>query len=424
MENNYLIRRAQNTNDIKELKELFNKVFYPEKVGDLAEIFSDYLPEMELDNWFLAEEKQSSKIVAAFALIPWVWEIQDIKLKVAEMGIVATAENHQGKGLMKMLNKEFDNTLACEEFDLAVIQGIPGFYHKFGYNYAIPMENHINLDLNTIHDSFDSSSFEVRKAEITDIPFLMQEDENHKKSNLISVVRSHKQWEYILTHGGRTEYGCEILIFESINEKFYCRVLLEGFGKGLIISEVSGLISDEAVMFMFYLLKERVLRERKPFIRLNVDNDSHIGKYAISLGAEKSKSYAWQIKVPNKLGFLVKIKSVLQERVLRSDFVHFSDTLRLDFFTDAIDLLFENGTIVSIQEASESEVENTFCIPKDLFASLILGHRSWEQLQFARPDIAPIALYLNPDLKQSENKTGKLINILFPQEKSWINLQY
>ena len=133
MKNKYTIRRAESSSDGKRLQTLFAEVFYPEKVGVLAETMFHHLPRMEYKYWFIAEEKQTGSIVSAFALIPWTWEMEEIKLKVAEMGIVGTLKAHRGQGLMRILNKEFDKTLEEEKFDLAVIQGIPGFYHQFGY---------------------------------------------------------------------------------------------------------------------------------------------------------------------------------------------------------------------------------------------------------------------------------------------------
>jgi predicted acetyltransferase len=62
----------------------------------------------------------------SFILKRWEWEIEGVRLKVAEMGIVGTQEPHRGKGFMGMLAREFDRTLLDEGWDLAVIQGIPG----------------------------------------------------------------------------------------------------------------------------------------------------------------------------------------------------------------------------------------------------------------------------------------------------------
>ena len=104
----------------------------------------------------MAEDKKTRTIVSAFALIPWTWEMHGIHLKVAEMGIVGTLEDHRHRGLMRALNAEFDRTLGNERFDIAVIQGIPGFYHHFGYHYAVTMENHVNLPLYAIPERAES----------------------------------------------------------------------------------------------------------------------------------------------------------------------------------------------------------------------------------------------------------------------------
>jgi len=118
-----------------------------------------------------------------------------IRLKVAEMGLVGTHGEHRGRGLQKLLNREFDRTLEEEQFDLAVIQGIPGFYHKFGYHYAVAMENHIVLPLEKIPDAFHNSNYTFRLACQDDIPFLMKEDETYRSRYLVSSVRSESGLE-------------------------------------------------------------------------------------------------------------------------------------------------------------------------------------------------------------------------------------
>jgi len=137
MDNEYIVRHAESDDDGRKLKEFFSGIFHPENVGTLAETMFHHLPRMKKEYWFIAEEKKTSDIVSAFALIPWTWEMEGIRLRVAEMGIVGTRKDHRNKGIQTMLNRAFDNTLEEEEFDIAVIQGIPGFYHNFGYYYAV-----------------------------------------------------------------------------------------------------------------------------------------------------------------------------------------------------------------------------------------------------------------------------------------------
>jgi len=425
MENNYLIRRAHNQNDYKNIIELFDRVFYPEKVGELANVFMKSLPGSKYKYWFVAEEKETGKIVSSFMLIPWQWEIQAVKLKVAEMGLVGTDEKHRGKGLIRMLNQEYDTTLSKEGFDMAVIQGIPGFYHKFRYHYALPMENHLNVSLSNIKNEFDTNEFKVKLAELSDIPFLISEDEKYRKANFISSFRKNDDWEYILSNESKsTEYGSEILIFESQKEKFYCRILPNGFGKGFIVSELSESISKFAFENLLSYLKEEAKKAKKPFIRFNIEENSDCGKMLEDFEVMKSKSDAWQIKIPNKLIFLKKLKSILENRIKNSEFNKFSKILRLDFYKETIDLKFENGKIKEFLFCSENEPDFSFNIPEDLFTSLVLGYRNWVELQENRPDIGSMLLYLDPEENPMNDISGKLCDVLFPKEKSWIKLQY
>ncbi|MCP4579190.1 MAG: GNAT family N-acetyltransferase, partial [Deltaproteobacteria bacterium] len=171
----YLIRNAESIKDADGLHDLYSEVFYPEKVGELARTLFHSLPGMEKAYWFIAEEKKTCKIVSAFALLPWIWQMDGVSLKVAEMGLVATRETHRNKGLMKQLNRAFDRTLRKENFHMAIIQGIPGFYHHFGFYYAVDFENHIDFPFYAVPEIPDAG-YSIRLGTVEDIDFFMAED--------------------------------------------------------------------------------------------------------------------------------------------------------------------------------------------------------------------------------------------------------
>lgn len=424
MDKKYIIRRAELQEDSQKLKELFTEVFHPEPVGVLAEtIFNDF-PKMENKYWFIAQEKDSDTIIAAFALIPWAWEFQGLKLKIAEMGIVGTRENWRKKGIMRELNKEFDNTLKQDEFDFAVIQGIPGFYHKLGFYYSITFENHINVPLHIIPEKIENSSYRFSRAGLDDIPFMMEQDEIYRDFFSISVLRDEQTWKYLMTHSLKTEYGSEFWILENNDEKFCFRVPLNGFGKGLIVSEISEYISPDALEAVLVFCRQKAIEQNKPYIRLNLHNESTAGRAAISMGAEPGKPYAWQIKIHDRIKLLEKMSPVLEKRMENSCFKNFTGNLRLDFFQSGIDLKWEKSRLKSVSGADNEQCPNTFCINEDMFPALCLGHRTWQELQHNRPDIFPAYQYLRPDVFTASEKTGLLIDTLFPKLKSWVYEQY
>lgn len=414
MNNTYTLRRAESSRDGKKLQTLFSEVFHPEEVGILAETIFHHLPGMENKYWFIAEENKTGSIVSAFALIPWTWEMEGIQLKVAEMGIVGTLKEHRGQGLMRILNREFDKTLEEERFDLAVIQGIAGFYHQFGYSYAIPLENHINLPLHVIPEKQEQDVYTFRLAGEKDIPYLMKEDETYRTYFSFSSFRDEAHWKYLLTESLKTEYGSEYWIMEHKEnvETFYCRIPGHGFGTGLIVSEISENMTFGALSSLFPFCKQKAMERNKPYIRLNLHNDSIAGRMAISMGARQGTPYAWQIKFPDTIRFLTTIAPLLEQRIQASCFKHFSDTFRLDFFKTTVDLLWKDSVLESVK-TGEGESPHTFSINADLFPALCLGHRTWQELRYIRPDIFP-----------NSESSALLIETLFPSRTSWIHEQY
>ena len=429
MDSNYRMRRAESPDDAGKLRHHFDKIFLPEEVGEFAETVFSHLPGMKNEYWFIAAEEETGEIASAFALIPWTWEMAGTRLKVAEMGIVGTGEVHRNKGLMRLLYREFDATLAEEEFDLAAVQGIPGFYRRFGYYYSIPLEPHIDIPLHLVPYSTgggDGGSYDFRLAEEGDIPFLLGEDEGYRRSNFISVFRDEAHWKYLLTYSPRIGSGSQFWIMEGREreERCYFRISRQGFGAGLIVSEVSEGISDDALTSLFAFCKKMCAEQNKPYIRLNLAIESTAAKTAISFGASAGRPYAWQIKIPDKIKFLTKIAPVLEARLKEGSLVGFSGTLRLDLYREQIDLNWSEGKLESVTPGRGGECEKTFFIPEDLFIPLVLGHRTWRELHYTRPDIFPAMMYVGPGVDSASDKAVRLIDALFPAERSWVYEQY
>jgi len=423
---NYLIRRAINDSDDLQLKSLYAGVFLTEDVGGLAEILYHHYPGMKKEYWCIAEDPSSSAAVSALALIPWTWEMDGIRLKTAEMGMVGTHEEHRGRGLQKLLNREFDQILQEEQFDLAVIQGIPGFYHKFGYHYSVALENHINVPFQVIPDFGYNKSYSFRLAGKKDIPFLMREDKKYRNSYLLSSLRTEEHWEYIFSQGPKTDCASEFWIMQhkATQERHYFRIVFKGFGTGLIVSEVSEDMPEQAVIGALNFCRQKASELKKSYIRLNIHSKTGVAQKVFSMGVSDCKSYAWQIKIPDKIRFLAKLKPILEERISSSEFSNFTGKIRLNLYSECIDMHWSGGRLESVSESSNAECRYTLCISNDLFPALVLGHRSWEELQYIRPDTAPELLYLLPTKESLADRTGALAGALFPKAPSWIYWEY
>jgi predicted N-acetyltransferase YhbS len=410
----YKTRRAEGESDGKKLRDLFSEVFHPDEVGILAETIFHHLPAMKNEYWFIVEEKKTGTLVSAFALIPWKWELEGIELEVAEMGIVGTLEKHRGRGLMRDLNREFDKTLEEDGFDLVVIQGIPGFYDQFGFSYSIPLENHINVPFHGIPEKKEEDGYAFHLAGIKDIPLLMREDEAYRNRFSLSSIRDEAQWNYMLTESLKTEYGSEYWIFdhEKKGEAGYFRIPKQGFGTGLIVSEASENTTFDGLNSLLAFCKQKAEERDKPYIRLNLHNDSNVGKMAISMGSKPGTPYGWQVKFPDVARFLMKMKPVFEKRIQSSGFDRFSGAFVLDFYKSSVVLHWKEGVLEAVTSGRE-ESPHTLSINADLFPALCLGHRTWQEIRHCRPDIFP-----------NSKSSALLTDVLFPSTMSWIYEQY
>ena len=170
--------------------------------------------------------------------------------------------------------------------------------------------------------------------------------------------------------------------------------------------------------------KKRAQSETSRDNMLNLAVESTAAKTAISFGASVGRPYAWQIKIPDRGRFLGKIAPVLEARLKKSSLAGFTGTLRLDLYCEQIDLCWSEGRLESVTSGRGGECEKAFFIPEDLFAPLVLGHRTWRELQDIRPDLFPAMMYVGPGVDSASDKTVRLIDALFPAERSWVYEQY
>ena len=228
------------------------------------------------------------------------------------------------------------------------------------------------------------------KATDSDIPFLASQDKVFSSKFDISVSRTIEDWKYLLNHGNTTDYASEFWIISKTNsEKYSCRISLEGFGEGLIISEISENISFQAFQELLVHFRTLATKRNKPYLRFDISKDSKIYPWLLELGAESGITYGWQIKIPNKIEFLKKMKPELENRISNGSIQEFTGTFKLNFYKYSIDLIWENGKLSKIEQSNELEGEHTLNIPEDLFEQLILGFKSWKELQYLRPDLFP-----------------------------------
>jgi hypothetical protein len=295
---------------------------------------------------------------------------------------------------------------------LSQIQGIPYFYRQFEYEYALPLEGGLRLELRQIPVPPDTS-LTFRLTTQDDVPTLMRLYDEAVQNLAIHAARDEATWRYLLTHTDGTATECERWVIQDAGDQVvgYVGVPRYHFGQELTASEVSHLPFDAAVAVLDHLKKLAVERE-KPGLRLNLPASCSLMQLARSLDAHDLGTYAWQIHVPDMAALLQALAPVLERRILESVFAGLTRDLQLNLYRAGLLLRFEEGRLKEVADLRIAEGDVILRCPPLQFTSLVLGHRTWEELRSAYPDVS-----VPPDWRL-------LIDTLFPRVKSFLHTIY
>ncbi len=409
----YTISVVDEAEEIERVALLCAEVHDP-GVGTFARQLAFHHPDSGSMRWLVVKENESKATVSTLCLLPWTILYDGIELPAGEMGIVCTRKDRRRLGLLSALACRFDEILRAEGYLLSHIQGIPWFYRKFGYEYTLPLENKVLLELRHVTEA-GARPVVFRKAGEKDLAIL---DTFYKESIGaldLAAVRSKEEWSYLLGPSMNGDYAADTYMVESgARAVGYCRVPKKGFGEGLILGECSNLPED-CFPGLFIRLKEMAVKAKKPYIRVNLGPSHPAVAAAKDLGASECGAYAWQVRVPDPAAFLRAIAASLERRLNASAFAHYTGCLEIYLYRESVSLCFEDGIIAEITPDASDPQANGYLrvnMPPNLFAPLVLGQKSFPECAGFYPDL------------RAEPKAIRFFEVLFPPMKGFLHCPY
>ena len=404
----FTFQHLETEDDVEQNLELMRTVFRQEGVDNFVKKLITHHPTMMLEDFLVM--KHDGKIVASLNLIPVKWSIGGMPLKVAEMGCVATLAQYRHRGLQRRLINEFHKRAAEKEYDLCAIEGIPYFYRQFGYEYALPLDQETKISLNQIPDY--ESNLNIRPFTDEDIPKAMQLLGESQKKFYVHSIRDEKIWkmqqETRIASGDKFEgYALE----NNGEMMTYFRIRGKSETKELILREATETdqYTGEAILrFLKYTGKQRQLEN----LNSHTSYNDPLARQLVALGAvQRIPPYAWQIKIVDYAKIFQKMKPLFEKRLASSTYCHLTETLSFNFYRYIVQITVENGKIRDISKLDSSE-DRRILVNPEVFAQLLLGHRSREELEVVYPDF----------IIRSNQKN--LIDVLFPKLPSHIHPAY
>jgi predicted acetyltransferase len=399
--------KPESPEDYEAFYLMLDAAFPKEDVRGITRRFVENHPYMGNDNFFMV--KIRDEVAAGLLLLPQTWIIDEVKVKVAEMGCVGTRPEHRRKGLQRILNNEFDLHARENGYDLSVLAGIPYFYRQFDYQYAVDLDFSTEIDTEKIPVALTQlNRGEIKEDHISKMNDILLETQQRY---FVKSVRSSGVWKMqqdTSTYGGEPFDG-SILLNEndmvgyyrfSVNKKdstFYIREM--SITKNVPLAEVS------------FVLKKHAEEHGLKRIKTALPHIDPINQHLRKIGANVKKPYAWQIKPLDLFKLMQKMTPAFEKRIAESKFKGLTKELAFNFFKFAVKMVFVEGKIKKMEKYYGEDSRNLGFNPY-AFVQMLVGYKSWRELSESYPDF-----WVRDNLDD-------LVDVLFPKGSGYIHYTY
>ncbi|MHA1902790.1 MAG: hypothetical protein ACXADL_09675 [Candidatus Thorarchaeota archaeon] len=408
-----------------ELIKFNENIHRPEDAKFLKRIL-DNLPNFGRERNYYVRDLDKGIIVSSINSIPSTWDYDGVALRNLELGFVGTLESYRKKGFIRTLYSFFNKVLIDEEHDISSIQGIPYYYRQFptyqsGYDFILPLDRVTSLRVDRIPAIKSESTpsymdISIRSANDGDRKHLVNLYEELKGRLLISGRRSETLWK--IQERLRMEFSNQ---FESMvlerNGKIdgYFRVLVRGDKEnspyGVIVQVIeSSIRSFESVMRTLYFLREEAIKRGLYLLVVPGTRASNLCKVVLDFGGTMGTGWKHQIRIPNMVSFLNKIRPVIETRIIGTMFEGLSQEVVINAYRQSYNLNFVNGKIDRIEDIGiqdEGKGMEVRTPPHDL-VRLVLGEYDISELNKHNIDFIVRGTH------------RALIETLFPKRESYI----
>jgi predicted acetyltransferase len=361
-------------------------------------------PQKDEIYWIYIEENDSNKMVSSIILAPLEWDFDGTLIPICEMDLVGTLTEYRNRGLMGILNELYEVIMEQKGYKLSVIRGIPYYYRRFGYEFALNLDERIVLNKNQIQ-SKEMKKVSIRKATRQDLDFIKSIYNKQNEKFFITNVYNQNNFYHKFMNDDFDENFLSTYLIE-INGKltsfFSVGMSYDSVGYSLVVPEVNEECMLKIVQFVNTLNKE------KDQIVFQVNSDTKFSQYICSLGGKKNLGYGWQIRIPNIKKFLHAISPILEQRIERSSYKGLTQDVVISDYREIFTLIFKNGKIEDIEVKKGYPFPGS-CdvqIPNSSLIKLLLSDRTFEEIKYIVRDSI-----LKPE-------SEKLIKILFPKKPS------
>ncbi len=425
-----LALRWSRPDDVDRVCELYSQVFRQSESSPpgwttplwTRDMFSGRHPHIGPRDFAVVEDTRSGKIVAATCLLRYTCAYEGIPFGFGRPELVATQVEYRNRGLIRAIFELLHARSAARGDLVQGITGIEYYYRQFGYEYAAPLFDQQGFTVSfAAIPPLKAGAAEpaiLREATLDDVPLLRRlwQRATHGMGLTTEIEADFWRWAMAGVNPEALE-GWRIYRIERPSgtpvpgEMTESSPGVRGDAAGAVvlaplrwssIIAVKLLLLDDGVSLVQALpsvlrgiqaLAETVrpVREGTPpaaAIQFPWGGQALRNALADMPFAETPYPYAWYLRVADLPRFLRRIAPALEQRLAASAEAGYSGELTLDFYRGGLRLVFDRGTLTTIEDWRRPVWgEGNAGFPPLVFLQLLFGYRSLDDLRRAFTDV-------------------------------------
>lgn len=387
--------------DADALAEFNSRIHEDALVGIWTrDLLSSGHPTFRPQDFLIAEEADSRKIVSASTLISQTWAYEGIPFKVGRPELVGTDPEYRKRGLVR---KQFDvlHAWSRERGEMMqVITGIPFYYRQFGYEMALALGGgRTGFEPNVpLLPEGQAEPYHVRPARPEDLNFVAALYNEAGRRNVLHCLRDAAMWRYDLDGQSQGNVNRAVICVIEDSAGQLCGFLLHPpilwtDSLAVLMYELAPGVSWQAVTpsvlrYVWTTGQQLAAEAKSKCLKFHLQLGSEHPAYDVlrEQTPEVNLTYAWYIRIPDLAGFMKQIAPALDARLAASACCGYSGELMVSFYRSGLRLGFEQGRLLRVEPYDGSWKDPHTAFPGLTFYQLLLGYRSLDELRYSFAD--------------------------------------
>lgn len=430
----YVIRPGR-ADDVAELARLHAAVQLQAVTGGkphpgIAAWVEDLLdghPTVVPEDFLVAEETATGRPAASLVGLRQQWTLAGVRLPVAQVELVGTAPEHRGNRLTDRLFAALHERYAAGGVPIQMIEGLPYFYRRLGYDYALANDGAPTLPVAPLlpvgPDGPDrpagAPGLTVRPATVADAEALTAIDRRIADNGVLFCPRDATMWRYEITGRRRASIARRVVAVlvrgADVAGYLVYGSRLSATGELAVFAAACDRPVDwprAAEAMRAHLLhtgRKYEAAAGEPFraVRPILGPDHPLVR--LSPAGVPRRARGWYVRTGDPAQLLTLLQPLLRARWHAAGLRWPEPTLTIDTYGRAARLTFDGGELAGVTGlrgavSPSTDPETHAAIPPGALLQLALGHRDL-------PDVLDIW----PDCLLRDRLTERFLAAAFPR---------